>query len=164
MQATTILNIILVIISLDYLFNLILGLLNYNSFDRSIPKNLKGIYDESAYIDSIVRDTGVEHEYIQIQNQDLFDMVDEMLFFFDEPINASNWTAFYQIARRISDRNIRVVLNGHGGDELLAGYWDHYHYRFHDLDREKDHETLKMEIDYWGKNHGRSHELSLIHI
>ena len=43
MQATTILNIILVIISLDYLFNLILGLLNYNSFDRSIPKNLKGI-------------------------------------------------------------------------------------------------------------------------
>ena len=52
MQATTILNIILVIISLDYLFNLILGLLNYNSFDRSIPKNLKGIYDEKEYIKS----------------------------------------------------------------------------------------------------------------
>ena len=52
MQATTILNIILVIISLDYLFNLILGLLNYNSFDRSIPKNLKGIYDEKEYINS----------------------------------------------------------------------------------------------------------------
>ncbi len=52
MQATTILNIILVIISLDYLFNLILGLLNYNSFDKSIPKNLKGIYDEKEYINS----------------------------------------------------------------------------------------------------------------
>ena len=52
MQAATILNIILVIISLDYLFNLILGLLNYNSFDRSIPKNLKGIYDEKEYINS----------------------------------------------------------------------------------------------------------------
>ena len=52
MQATTILNIILVLISLDYLFNLILGLLNYNSFDRSIPKNLKGIYDEKEYINS----------------------------------------------------------------------------------------------------------------
>ena len=52
MQATTILNIILVIISLDYLFNLILGLLNYNSFDRSIPKNLKGIYDEKEYVHS----------------------------------------------------------------------------------------------------------------
>ena len=52
MQATTILNIILAIISLDYLFNLILGLLNYNSFDRSIPKNLKGIYDEKEYINS----------------------------------------------------------------------------------------------------------------
>ena len=52
MQATTILNIILVIISLDYLFNLILGLLNYNSFDRSIPKILKGIYDEKEYINS----------------------------------------------------------------------------------------------------------------
>jgi len=52
MQATTILNIILVIISLDYLFNLILGLLNYNSFDKIIPKNLKGIYDEKEYINS----------------------------------------------------------------------------------------------------------------
>ena len=45
-------DIILAIISLDYLFNLILGLLNYNSFDRSIPKNLKGIYDEKEYINS----------------------------------------------------------------------------------------------------------------
>ena len=52
MQATTILNIILVIISLDYLFNLVSGLLNYNSFDNSIPKTLEGIYDEKQYINS----------------------------------------------------------------------------------------------------------------
>jgi len=52
MQATTILNIILVIISLDYLFNLVSGLLNYNSFDNSIPKTLEGIYDKKQYINS----------------------------------------------------------------------------------------------------------------
>jgi STE24 endopeptidase len=49
MESNTILNIIIIIISLDYILNLFVGLLNYKSFDNSIPKILQGIYDKKEY-------------------------------------------------------------------------------------------------------------------
>ena len=49
MESTTILNIILIIISIDYFLNLYIGLLNYRSFDNPIPKNLQGVYDKIEY-------------------------------------------------------------------------------------------------------------------
>ncbi len=49
MESNTILNVIIIIISLDYILNLFVGLLNYKSFDNSIPKILQGIYDKKEY-------------------------------------------------------------------------------------------------------------------
>jgi asparagine synthase (glutamine-hydrolysing) len=58
------------------------------------------------------------------------------------------------MVKEVSKYGIPVILTGHGGDELLAGYWDHYHYNFHDLRGSRNDET--NEIDAWKQNHGRS--------
>lgn len=115
----------------------------------------KGIYDESEYIDEVVRETGAVHRYIMPEPSDLFDTVREMLLYHDEPICTVTWYTLYQIAKKIKEENVPVVLNGHGGDELLGGYWDHYHYNFFDIEDSGDLDGLDYEQKAWLKNHNR---------
>ena len=114
-----------------------------------ITGDVKGVYDESEYIDEIVKENNAKHKYLKIESKNIFDVVDEMLEFHDEPVCTVSWYTLYLITKEIKKENIKVVLNGHGGDELLAGYWDHYHYHFYDLCYPKE------EIEWWHKNHKR---------
>jgi len=112
----------------------------------------KGKYDESEYINEVINDTNARYQFIKPDPADIFDTVDEMLDFHDEPICTVSWYSLYLIVKNMKDANVPVVLNGHGGDELLAGYWDHYQYNFHDL---QNNDNLQQEIKYWHENHNR---------
>lgn len=115
----------------------------------------KGIYDESEYIEEVVRDTGAEHVYIKPEPSDLFETVNEMLLYHDEPICTVTWYVLYQIAKKIKEQKVPVVLNGYGGDEMIGGYWDHYHYNFFDIEVSGDLELLDYEQKMWLKNYDR---------
>jgi asparagine synthase (glutamine-hydrolysing) len=115
----------------------------------------RGVYDESEYIDAVVRETGAEHHYIRPEPASLFVTLDEMLSFHDEPVCTVTWYSLYLISKKLKERRVPVVLNGHGGDEILAGYWDHYHYHFHDLLAAGRNEEREHEILAWKQNHGR---------
>jgi asparagine synthase (glutamine-hydrolysing) len=115
----------------------------------------KGIYDESEFIDSVVRETGASSHYIRPDPADIFDVVNEMIGYHDEPICTVTCHSFFLILKKIAEHGLSVVLNGHGADELLAGYWDHYHYNFHDLREFGDSDGLNYEIEMWKKNHRR---------
>lgn len=112
----------------------------------------KGIYDESEYINEVIKDTNAQYKFIKPDPADIFETVEEMLGYHDEPICTVTWYSLYLIVKNIKDANVPVVLNGHGGDELLAGYWDHYQYNFYDL---KNDDRLKSEIEQWHINHNR---------
>lgn len=115
----------------------------------------KGVYDESEYIDEVVKETGANFHYIRPDSSDIFETIGEMLYFHDEPVCTVTWHSLYLIAKKVKFENTPVVLNGHGGDELLAGYWDHYQYNFYDMERESNPEALEDEIKLWKINHGR---------
>ena len=115
----------------------------------------KGVYDESEYIDSVVKAINANAHYIRPAPSDMFTTVDEMLSFHDEPICAVTWYGLYLIAKKIREQNMHVVLNGHAGDELLGGYWVDYHYNFYDLFESGDIDGMSYEVEMWKKNHGR---------
>lgn len=115
----------------------------------------KGIYDESEYIEEIVKDSKAEHLYIKPEPSELFDVISEMLDYHDEPICTVTWYILYQIAKKIKEKKVPVILNGHGGDEMVAGYWDHYHYNFFDMETDGDFDGLDYEQKMWLKNHDR---------
>jgi asparagine synthase (glutamine-hydrolysing) len=54
----------------------------------------------------------------------------------------------------VADQGFPVILNGHVGDELFAGYWDHYMYNLADLER-TDRDAFEREMAAWLSNHGR---------
>ncbi len=93
----------------------------------------EGYYDESAYIHEVVKAAGVEATFIYPAAENLFTTLREMLKFHDEPVCTVTWYSMYLMVKEIAKANVPVVLTGHGGDELLAGYWDHYHYHFQDI-------------------------------
>ena len=92
-----------------------------------------GYYDETEYINETIRQTGVNSQFIYPKPAELTETLTEMLGFHDEPVCTVTWFSMYLTMREIANSGITVILTGHGGDELLAGYWDHYHYNFHDI-------------------------------
>ena len=112
-----------------------------------------GYFNESKYVDVFVKDIGIEHNYVHPNPTELFDVLKEMLSYHDEPICTVTWYSIYLIIKEISNYEIPVILTGHGGDELLGGYWDHYHYNFSDI-RELGGDD-SYELAEWLKNHNR---------
>ena len=49
MDYTEIQILLLVIISFQFIIDLVSGLLNYSSFDKPLPNNLENIYSENEY-------------------------------------------------------------------------------------------------------------------
>ncbi len=115
-----------------------------------------GYYDESEYIQETVQHSGVNSVLIYPKASELIQTLREMLTYHDEPVCTVTWYSNYVITRQIAEYNVPVVLTGHGGDELLAGYWDHYHYNFSDL--RCNGRGDEAEFKYWLCNHGRSNE------
>ena len=90
----------------------------------------KDYYDESEYINAVIDHVNVKSEFVYPKPQELFNTLREMLKYHDEPICTITWYSMYLMVKESSRLNIPVILTGHGGDELLAGYWDHFHYKF----------------------------------
>ena len=114
-----------------------------------------GRFDESEYIDAVVEDVGAEHTYFYPETSDLIPTISRMLSYHDEPICTVTWYSLFQISEKISNAGIPVVLTGHGGDELLGGYWDHYHQNLFDLKKSGHEEEYLNEKNDWLSNHSR---------
>ena len=111
-------------------------------------------FDEGPYIEATVKYVGADSRLIYPKAGDLLDTLNGMLAFHDEPICTVTWFAHWLVVKEVAGRGFPVLLNGHAGDELFAGYWDHYLYNFADLER-ADPARFASEFEAWLRNHGR---------
>jgi asparagine synthase (glutamine-hydrolysing) len=78
-------------------------------------------FDESRYIDEIVAATGVDDHRVEPTPHQLWDDIDRLVYMQDEPFGSLSIYAQYCVMRLAKD-HVKVVLDGQGADELLAGY------------------------------------------
>jgi asparagine synthase (glutamine-hydrolysing) len=78
-------------------------------------------FDESRYIDEIVAVTGVDSHRTEPAPKQLWDDIDRLVWAQDEPFGSLSIYAQYCVMR-LAQKNVKVVLDGQGADELLAGY------------------------------------------
>jgi asparagine synthase (glutamine-hydrolysing) len=78
-------------------------------------------FDESRYIDEIVAITGVDAHRIEPTPTELWDDIDHLVYMQDEPFGSLSIYAQYCVMR-LAQKYVKVVLDGQGADELLAGY------------------------------------------
>lgn len=78
-------------------------------------------YDESARADLVAKHIGSNHTLHVIDHNDLLDVVDQVVDYFDEPFADSSALPSFWVAK-IAREKVTVVLTGDCADELFGGY------------------------------------------
>lgn len=82
--------------------------------------------DESDYARQTAEMAGAELHTLRLDSSLYWPNVTEMAAIQEQPFESPNLTGSRTIWQTLKEQNIRVVLNGGGGDELLAGYLNHH--------------------------------------
>lgn len=101
-------------------------------------------YDESRYIDDVVNAFGTRPNPVEPDGSDLPDIFEKIVWHQDEPTGGpglySQWKVMEQAQTRVT-----VLLDGQGGDELLAGY--HHYFREYLSELAKELHRQKGDLD-----------------
>ncbi len=90
-------------------------------------------YDESAQIAATIKLTAAELHRVTDEPATLWDTLGEVLFYHDEPLHSLNVLVSYELYRLASENGVRVILNGQGADETLAGYPSYFYNYWYSL-------------------------------
>jgi asparagine synthase (glutamine-hydrolysing) len=77
--------------------------------------------DERAYMDAVLAEVDAEPSFAEPTSEKFVDEIDRMVWHQDEPIVSTGPYAQWCVMR-LAQPKVTVLLNGQGGDELLAGY------------------------------------------
>lgn len=81
-------------------------------------------FDETYYANLVAKHFDTRHTVFSLTNADLFEHVDSILNYLDEPFADSSAINVFILSRE-TRKYATVALSGDGADELLAGYHKH---------------------------------------
>ncbi len=114
--------------------------------------------DEGMHIAAVVRSTGVANYQVSPQLAQLFDLLPRMVWHQDEPFGSTSIFAQWHVFELAAQHGVRVMLDGQGADEQLAGYHGFYAARFGGLLRGLRLSRLALEMAQVHRVHGISHK------
>jgi len=79
-------------------------------------------YDERRYMEAVVAQTAVDAHYCYPDQHTLFRESDALAGHQDEPFGSTSIFAQWSVFKLAAANAVRVMLDGQGADELLAGY------------------------------------------
>jgi asparagine synthase (glutamine-hydrolysing) len=103
-------------------------------------------YDERPFIESVRQATEIESFCTFPQAEELFTVLDHLIWYQDEPFTGTSVYAQWSLFRLAAAHAVKVVLDGQGADELLAGYAKFYGWWFQELLRRGRWLTLISEM------------------
>ena len=89
--------------------------------------------DERPYAREVVARTKAAPHWISFTAADLVDNVGRIVEAHDEPFRSTSICAGWYVMREAARAGVTVVLDGQGGDEVLAGYPAYFGARYADL-------------------------------
>lgn len=78
-------------------------------------------YDETSVASELAATWGGQAHKVEISHMDFVDHFDNLVNVLDEPKMGMGAFSQYMVAKHVAE-NYKVVLTGHGGDELFSGY------------------------------------------
>jgi asparagine synthase (glutamine-hydrolysing) len=115
-------------------------------------------FDERKWIDVVVEATGVDAYFVTPRLNSLFDELPIVTWHQDEPFGSSSIYAQWNVFRLASIQHIKVMLDGQGADEYLAGYHSFFGPHLHSLFRTLQWHLLIKEIGAMRRIHGYSYK------
>jgi asparagine synthase (glutamine-hydrolysing) len=90
-------------------------------------------FDERPFAEAVVERTGAEPHWVSFTADDLVANLPAIVEAQGEPFGSTSITAQWYVMRAAKAAGLKVMLDGQGGDEVLAGYRAAYGYRLADL-------------------------------
>jgi asparagine synthase (glutamine-hydrolysing) len=79
-------------------------------------------FDERKYIDKVVAHSEVAPFYNYPELDNLFELIDKITWHQDEPFSSTSIYAQWCVFKLAAENGVKVMLDGQGSDEQLAGY------------------------------------------
>jgi asparagine synthase (glutamine-hydrolysing) len=102
--------------------------------------------DERPFMDSVVNQTHANPHYIFPRAEDVFARAEEITWHQDEPFGSTSIFAQWCVFEEAKRAGVKVMLDGQGADEQLAGYHAWYWYYMSDLARRRRFAMLARTI------------------
>lgn len=113
-------------------------------------------FDERPWIEKVVSHTGAQAHYTYPKMDDLFAASEKITWHQDEPFGSTSIYAQWNVFKLSADNQVRVMLDGQGADEQLAGYHGFFGARISSLFLSGQWVQMIGEIVSIHKKHGYS--------
>jgi asparagine synthase (glutamine-hydrolysing) len=113
-------------------------------------------FDEHKYAAEVADFNNIDIVYVSPKPEELFENISKIVWHLDEPFQHLNIYAQWCIMREADKRGIKVMLTGHGGDEMLHSYPRQHMYYFSDLFLRLKWRRLMKEISFYSRIAGHS--------
>jgi asparagine synthase (glutamine-hydrolysing) len=84
--------------------------------------------DESRFIQTVSNHLEIINHTVTPNEQELYDDFEKLMYHHEEPIPSSSIYAQYRVFKLAKEHGIKVLLDGQGADEVLAGYHRYLHW------------------------------------
>ena len=83
-------------------------------------------YDESIYIRDTIAQTGAQLIPFTPEPDQLWNTLEQFMWYQDEPVHSMASVITFELSRMAASSGVKVILNGGGPDEFLAGYHSYF--------------------------------------
>lgn len=90
-------------------------------------------YNERHFVEEVVELTRPDPYFVYPRAEDLFDDLRSLIWFQDEPFGSTSIYAQWKVFELAKKHDVKVILDGQGADELLAGYHPYFGYFLSEL-------------------------------
>lgn len=121
--------------------------LNHNKINTFSVISNDQKYSEEKFIDILINENHIKNEKLQINDSILLKNIDKVIYHQDEPFGSFSIVAQYSIFEEIrKNSDIKVVLSGQGGDEILLGYLKYYFFYLQSLLKKNRYDLIIKEL------------------